>query len=159
MTLEQITRYTLALGTPVLLQAVWRISWENRRYRRKIRKLFRRARQWTPNELFSLRRRKTKGGRSLATPYNVPGVYVLQNHTKRRYYVGQGRRALDRIHAHFTGRGNGDIYADYKYGDNFTIRLIPLKSSRYKTLNDLERHTIDVFRAYDKGYNRTRGSG
>ena len=51
-----------------------------------------------------------------------------------------------------------DIYADYKYGDEFTIRLIALKGSGFKTLNELERNAIAAYRAYDKGYNKTRGN-
>ena len=35
--------------------------------------------------------------------------------------MGQGKAVLDRVNHHFSGRGNGDVYADYKYGDFFTI--------------------------------------
>ena len=31
--------------------------------------------------------------------------------------MGQGKAVLDRVNHHFSGRGNGDVYADYKYGD------------------------------------------
>lgn len=33
--------------------------------------------------------------------------------------MGQGKAVLDRVNHHFSGRGNGDVYADYKYGDFF----------------------------------------
>ena len=50
------------------------------------------------------------------------------------------------------------MYADYKYGDEFEITLIPLKESGYSSLNAMEKDTIDMYDAYTKGYNRTRGN-
>lgn len=50
------------------------------------------------------------------------------------------------------------MYADYKYGDEFTIKMIALENSGYKTLNELERNTISVYNAFSKGYNKTRGN-
>lgn len=85
-----------------------------------------------------------------------PGVYLIYNHTKKMYYVEQSRSVYSRVNSHFTGHGNRDVYADYKYGDDFSIRLIALKGSGFKTLNELERNTIAVYKAYDKGYNKTR---
>ena len=60
--------------------------------------------------------------------------------------------------AHFTGKENGDVYADYKYGDEFTIKMISLEKSEYISLNELERHTIMTYNAFSKGYNKTRGN-
>ena len=87
-----------------------------------------------------------------------PGVYILYNKTKNMYYVGQAQYIFDRVNAHFTGKGNGDVYADYKYGDEFTVKMISLEKSGYKSLNELERHTIMVYDAFSKGYNKTRGN-
>ena len=50
------------------------------------------------------------------------------------------------------------MYADYKYGDEFTIKMIALENSGYKTLNELERNTITVYNAFSKRYNKTRGN-
>ena len=44
-----------------------------------------------------------------------------------------------------------DIYADYKYGDKFTIRLIPLKDSGFKTLNELEQNFILLYKRLNIG--------
>ena len=74
------------------------------------------------------------------------------------HYVGQGQQVFRRVNSHFTGRGNGDVYADYKYGDEFTIRMIALSESGFLTLNALECHAIDVYGAYSHGYNKTRGN-
>lgn len=89
---------------------------------------------------------------------NFEGVYVLYNKNKRMYYVGQAKQILSRVNNHFTGKGNGDVYADYKYGDRFSIRLVPLRGSGFSTLNSLERHLIGKYHAYEKGYNKTRGN-
>ena len=56
------------------------------------------------------------------------------------------------------GLGNGDVYADYKYGDKFTIKTIKLENSGFRTLNELERNTIKTYSAYSRGYNKTRGN-
>ena len=80
------------------------------------------------------------------------------NQSKSMYYVGQGKQVFNRVNAHFTGKGNGDVYADYKYGNKFTIKMIALENSGFSTLNELERNTIAKYNAYYKGYNKTRGN-
>lgn len=86
------------------------------------------------------------------------GIYVLHNLTQDEYYVGQSVHVLQRVRQHFTGHGNGDVYADWKMGDRFTIQTVSLVGSGYNNLNDLEREAIDVYHAYDNGYNRTSGN-
>ena len=59
---------------------------------------------------------------------------------------------------HFTGKGNGDVYYDYKSGDQFTIKMISLENSGFYDLNSLEKSAISKYNAYYKGYNKTRGN-
>ena len=106
-------------------------------------------------------RNQTFGGQGLpqyVKDKQFPGVYILFNKSKNMYYVGQAQYIFDRVNAHFTGKGNGDVYADYKYGDEFTIKMISLEKSGYVSLNELERHTIMAYNAFSKGYNKTRGN-
>ena len=111
----------------------------------------------TPQEF--LRMKSQKIGRSqIATNLDFPGVYILLNKTKNLYYVGQGKRVMSRVKQHFTGHGNGDVYADWKYGDEFSIRIIKLEGSGFTTLNALEKDTIATYNAFSRGYNRTRGN-
>lgn len=100
-----------------------------RRRIRKIKNLANQEAELTPKEFFSLR----KEGK------NFPGVYVLHNKTKNLCYVGQGTQVFNRVNSHLTGKGNGDVYADYKYGDEFSIRIIPFQGSGYDSINALER--------------------
>lgn len=86
------------------------------------------------------------------------GIYVIHNLTKGMYYVGQSTRVVGRVSQHFSGRGNGDVYADYKYGDEFEISLVSLCESGYESLDALERDAIKAYDAYEHGYNRTRGN-
>ena len=120
------------------------IQYKKSKIKKQIRGLSNNTLEMTPEEFF--RMRKTSfGGRgrpSYALTQNFAGVYILHNKTKNMYYVGQGQQILNRVNAHFTGKGNGDVYADYKYGDVFTIRMIALKNSGFSTLNELERNTI-----------------
>jgi len=86
------------------------------------------------------------------------GIYIFKNRSKNMYYIGQGKKVLSRVNNHLSGRGNGDVYADYKYGDTFTLQIVPLESTNYTNLNDLEREYIRLLDAYNTGYNRTRGN-
>lgn len=103
----------------------------------------------TPAEFFEIRA-TTKG--------DFVGVYIIYNETKDMYYVGQAKRLLFRINQHFTGHGNGDVYADYKYGDSFVIQIIKLSESGYDDLDELERDMIDMYDASVSGYNKTVGN-
>ena len=104
----------------------------------------------SPEEFLKLRKKR-----------DIPsfkGVYVLHNKSKHKYYVGQAVNVAGRVTSHFTGKGNGDVYADWKYGNKFTITMIPLKGSGKKDLNELERCAIKKYHAYSKGYNKTQGN-
>lgn len=83
------------------------------------------------------------------------GVYVIYNKTKDMFYVGQSKNLWKRLNDHFTGKGNGDIYADYKYGNKFTIKMILLCKSSYRDINKLEHDTISNY--YGKSYNKNKG--
>lgn len=103
----------------------------------------------TPEEFFESKH-KTKG--------DIVGVYVIYNKTKNMYYVGQAKRLFFRVNQHFTGHGNGDVYADYKYGNKFTIKLVVLAKSGYSDIDKLEKDMIDKYDAFNSGYNRTAGN-
>lgn len=42
------------------------------------------------------------------------------------------------------------MYADYKYGDSFNVRIVPLSKSGYESLNDLKRAAIQALEAADE---------
>lgn len=105
----------------------------------------------SPQEFMRARSALTRNG-------DFTGIYVIHNKTKDKYYVGQSVRVVGRVRQHLMGRGNGDVYADYKYGDKFEINLVSLRESGYDSLDALERDTIEAYGGYTKGYNRTRGN-
>ena len=106
----------------------------------------------SPREFLSARDALLRNG-------DFTGIYVIHNATKDMNYVGQSVRVVGRVTQHFTGHGNGDVYADYKYGDDFTINVVSLYESGDESLDALERDAIRAYAAYDCGYNRTRGNG
>lgn len=126
----------------------------------KIKKLADNTLEITPDDFFKIRNASNggRGRKHISTSNDFTGVYILYNQTKRLYYVGQGKSVFTRVNAHFTGHGNGDVYADYKYGDKFTIKMIDLKKSGFDNINELQRSTIKTYDAFSKGYNRTRGN-
>lgn len=95
------------------------------------------------DEFMSQRKALTKQG-------EITVIYIVHNATKDLYYVGQSAKAIDRAAIQFLGRGNCDVYADYKYGDSFNIRIIPLSGSCYESLNELKRAAIQALEAADE---------
>ncbi|MBX8944414.1 GIY-YIG nuclease family protein [Lysinibacillus sp. K60] len=133
---------------------------QKKKIREQIFELANNTLELTPVEFFEMRN-KSFGGRGKAlysNNYNFAGVYILHNKSKSLYYVGQGKEILNRVNSHFTGKGNGDVYADYKYGDDWTIKMIALENSSFNTLNELERHAIETYESYERGYNKNRGN-
>ncbi|MGP4073305.1 GIY-YIG nuclease family protein [Piscibacillus sp. B03] len=133
---------------------------EQKRIREQIFELANNTLELTPQEFLEMRNRSFGGkGKPLySNKYNFSGVYILHNKSKNLFYVGQGKQVLNRVNTHFIGRGNGDVYADYKYGDQWTIKMIALENSGFNTLNDLERYAIETYDSYRNGYNKTRGN-
>lgn len=70
-------------------------------------------------------------------------------------YIGQSVNVCRRVHSHFNGNGNGDIYADIKYGKYVYVQLL---MCRKKDMNELERKLIEAFGA-TASYNVTKGGG
>lgn len=114
------------------------------------------------NEFLKLRNIRDPQNRRqfLITSLDSPGVYILHNLTNNKYYVGQSVTVAKRAYAHLSGKGNGDVYADFKYNHNFTVQFVLLENApqNIRTLNQLEKHMITRFDAFRRGYNRTRGN-
>lgn len=88
--------------------------------------------------------------KALTQQGEITGIFIVHNATKDLYYVGQSAKAIDRAAIQFLGRGNCDVYADYKYGDSFNVRIIPLSGSSYESLNELKRAAIQALEAADE---------
>lgn len=142
-----------ALGMVFIpLFAAYRNEQKKKQTREHIYSLVNRGSALTVQQFFAIR----NTGYDAMLRY--PGIYILYNKTKNMHYVGQALNPVERVNCHFTGKGNGDVYADYKYGDEFTIKIIRLEQSGYSTLNQLEAATIMAYDAYRNGYNKTRGN-
>lgn len=85
--------------------------------------------------------------KSLTQQGEITGIFIVHNATKDLCYVGQSAKAIDRAAIQFLGRGNCDVYADYKYGDSFSVRIIPLSESGYESLNEPKRTAIQALEA------------
>jgi hypothetical protein len=130
------------------------------RIKRQMKALADSVSEISPEEFFRIRNASLggRGKKHISSRFDFPGVYILYNNTKKMYYVGQGQNVFNRVNNHFRGHGNGDVYADYKNGDKFSIKMISLENSGCETLNELERKIIRTYGAYTRGYNRTRGN-
>ncbi len=132
---------------------------KNKIIKNKIMKLSSKEKEITPHEFFKIKNSKQYQSKTHISTYaDFSGIYILFNKTKNMYYVGQSKHVLQRVNQHLTAHGNGDVYADYKYGDEFTIKMIALKDSGYHSLDDLERHAINAYKAKSKGYNKNNGN-
>ena len=149
---------TICVIAGVLLLFVLLSIYFRRSAVRRVRRIAKNKVEMSPEEFSAFRLEKDAKGQTMSVAHNFPGIYLIHNTTKDIYYVGQGERVLDRVNMHFTGKGNGDVYADYKFGDRFLIRIIGLHGSGFDTLNELERYAIDEYKAFEIGYNRQRGN-
>lgn len=68
-------------------------------------------------------------------------------------YIGQSINIYRRVRNHFTGHGNGDVYADVKYGKSVYVRFVLCNKSQ---LNAVEKRLIEDYKA-TKSYNVTAG--
>ena len=97
-----------------------------------------------------------RGNPKYANNFNFTGVYIVFNHTKNLYYIGQGQKVFDRINSLFIGKGNSDVYYDYKRGDQFTIKTLSLRGSGFTSLDSLKKHTIDKYTNHSKSYSNKK---
>lgn len=126
---------------------------------KSLKKIVKSSKEIGVEDFLKLRNKKKGKGKKLASDSaDVSGIYIIHNRSKRKYYVGQAKHIVSRANSHFTGKGNGRVYADYIYGDRFSIRFVALKGNREKDLNSLERKYIKKYRARETGYNRTKGN-
>jgi predicted GIY-YIG superfamily endonuclease len=105
----------------------------------------------SPQDFFAMRNQP--GARS-SPQHNFAGVYVLYNITKNIHYAGQSRNVPGKVSAHLSGTGNRKLYADYKHGDKFSIKMVALANSGYKSLNDLEKATVSAYSSFPNRYNK-----
>lgn len=94
---------------------------------------------------------------------DVPGCYVILifDHLVRdnkysgyqNIYIGQSVNMCKRVHNHFNGKGNGDVYADIKYGKYVYVQFYPCGKNE---LNKIEKNLIAAFHA-KSSYNMTSG--
>ena len=113
------------------------------------------SREMSPEELLEIRSEVLKRDSGL---HDFTGIYILENKTVDKFYVGQSISLFKRSGAHFTGDGNKDIYEDYSNGEIWTVRLIALADSGFKSINALEKHFIEYYHSTYNGYNKTIGN-
>lgn len=138
----------LSVPIALLLLTIWSDEKKRRKQQKEREALANEEAYITPKQLLKLRQEQ-KG---------FTGIYIIYNRTKDLVYVGQAQNVYVRSSNHFLGKGNADIYADYKYGDEFTIRFVSLINSGFDRLDTLERHYIYKYHATIHGYNKTKGN-
>lgn len=113
------------------------------------------AKEMTPEELIELRSLVDIDGSGVL---DFTGIYILYNDTMDKYYIGQSITVIRRSAKHFMEKGNEDIYEDYQAGEKWTVKLIALSNSGFKSINALEKHFIEYHSSTWNGYNRTIGN-
>lgn len=91
-----------------------------------------------------------------------PGIYVLENTTTGKQYVGQSVDVNKRKQQHFNAMQKGKhhnqyIQRDYNMGHNFSFGII--EYCDISSLNQREKYWIDRLNTYYNGYNLTGGGG
>lgn len=92
----------------------------------------------------------------------IIGCYVIKNRINERYYVGQSKDVIKRIHQHFKGTcPNNIIFAkDYFSAEDkenlFEIKILPCSTK--DELDKTEKELIEKYDAFLSGYNGTSGN-
>lgn len=128
---------------------------EERFYYSQMDSLDEKGKEITPAELLKLKDLSSKGGSGV---HDFTGVYILQNKTEDKFYIGQSISVLKRASKHFLGEGNKGVYEDYMNGAEWTIKMVALSDSGFKSINALEKHFIKYHSATYNGYNKTVGN-
>ncbi|HQL99799.1 MAG TPA: GIY-YIG nuclease family protein [Ruminococcus flavefaciens] len=152
---------TLVLSIIPLVAFIVECDKRRKEFEEAIDRLLNESAEITPEEFMRIRTAKVHGGKYepyISSSRNFAGVYILHNQDRDKYYVGQSKTVFNRVNNHFTGKGNGDVYVDYRNGEHFTIKLIPLMNSGFDSLDSLERYFISYYHAFENGYNKTRGN-
>ena len=152
---------TLVLSIVPLVAFIVECDKRRKEFEEAIDRLLNESAEITPEEFMRIRTAKVHGGKYepyISSSRNFAGVYILHNQDRDKYYVGQSKTVFNRVNNHFTGKGNGDVYVDYRNGEHFTIKLIPLMNSGFDSLDSLERYFISYYHAFENGYNKTRGN-
>ncbi len=152
---------TLILSIIPLVAFIVECDKRRKEFEEAIDRLLNESAEITPEEFMRIRTAKVHGGKYepyISSSRNFAGVYILHNQDRDKYYVGQSKTVFNRVNNHFTGKGNGDVYVDYRNGEHFTIKLIPLMKSGFDSLDSLERYFISYYHAFENGYNKTRGN-
>jgi len=164
--MTDVRQWLLLFGGLVLIFALLML-WLSHRKTRRMKKAIRDARFLSSDEFerdWILE--SAAGGQPEGYKYQeFAGCYVILIFDRpvltgdyTRYddiYIGQSVNVTRRVHSHFTGKGNGDVYADLKFGRYAYVQMIPCPREE---MNDLERALIDTFHATES-YNSTRGGG
>jgi hypothetical protein len=79
----------------------------NNKIRDKIHGLANNTIELTPEEFMKMR-----SSPFFVKEYDFTGVYIIFNESQNMHYIGKSTNVFIRINSHFTGKGNGDIYAD-----------------------------------------------
>lgn len=68
-------------------------------------------------------------------------------------YIGQSVNVCQRVHNHFNGKGNGDVYVDRKFGKLIYVQFFPCAR---ENMNSMEKSLIAAFDS-TASYNKTKG--
>ena len=70
-----------------------------------------------------------------------PGVFIFHNHVKDLYYIRGAQLVQLGVESRLKGINsyNIDLYADLRNGDSFSIRVVFLADSDYRTIDQLVR--------------------
>ena len=88
------------------------------------------------------------------------GIYGFHDTINNKWYVGQSLDVERRIKQHYKNISLDDVnsfdYFLHKVGiENFEVKI--LKKCTQEELNDNEKYYVELYDAYNNGYNRTAG--
>lgn len=151
----------LLIAIVMVLIAQWRIEQKNEEIRENVfRKKLIHFEEFEKNWIVHKQGNKGISGYKYNDTSGCYVIFIYNDYTNkenyRNYeeiYIGQSINICQRVHNHFNGKGNGDVYADIKYGKEVYVQFIPC--AKY-SMNDTEKELIKAFNATNS-YNFTQG--
>lgn len=81
-----------------------------------------------------------------------PGIFIMHNKTRDKYFVNKSNRVLRSSLKSFEP-SDTDLYSDVRDGNIFMVRVIYLQGSHFKSLSRLESDALELFGNDENGYN------
>lgn len=74
--------------------------------------------------------------------FNAPGIYIIHNTTKNKYFVGASPKVHEAILNEYYSSRNEELLEDIENEDNFAVSVMLLSQSKMNSLRQVEEFSV-----------------